>query len=335
MKTSKEAGEMRIFTGLTVVAGIALQPRRCLRLVGLAAVAVVAAAAGSGATEAFGSPAGTAPAHRNGRIVYADPGTRGRWSMFTVDVRGRGRMLLTRDGGIWPEWSPDGTKLLFTRGDRVFMLGAGRGAVPRLLLGGANRSGAHWSPDGRRIVFETTRGIEVANADGSGRRLLVRDESARFFFGDPDWSPDGREIVLTRATWSPLTWPWVPEQIYVMRSNGTGLRALTEDVAAADRVPRWSPDGTSILFARCPAPWTAQRTAPQLVVLKHDGSERTTIPIPGPDCVRIARWSPDGREILYLDERTGVELVNADGSVRRHLLSWADGVYGFSWQALR
>lgn len=130
----------------------------------------------------------------------------------------------------------------------------------RFLLGGANRSGAHRSPDGRRIVFETTRGIEAANADASGRRLPVREESARFFFGDPDWSPDGREIVLTGATWSPLTWPRVPEQIYVMRSNGTGLRPLTGDVAAADRVPRWSPDG----------------------------------------------------------------------SVRRHLLSWADGVYGFS-----
>jgi hypothetical protein len=44
----------------------------------------------------------------------------------------------------------------------------------------------------------------------------------------------------------------------------------------------------------------------------------------------------DGRDnqILYLNERTGVEVMNADGSARRRLLPWVLGVSGFSWQPL-
>jgi Tol biopolymer transport system component len=297
------------------------------------------------AGDAFGLPARSALARRNGRIVYADPGPGGRgWWMFTVNADGRDKKLLTRDGGISPRWSPDGTKLLFTRGDNLFVMRAGPGAVPRFLIGPINGAAAgpagrpelaaHWSPDGRRITFETVRGIEVANADGSGRRLLLRTRPRQLYFGNPDWSPDGGQIVLAGSQWAPLTWPaWVPEQIYVMRSNGTGLRQLTDDTTF-QRGPSWSPDGRWILFARCPAPWAKSRVS-ELVLLKPDGSDQRTIArLPGTDCVRNITWSPDGRKILYLNERTGVEVMNVDGGARRRLLPWVLGVSGFSWQPL-
>jgi Tol biopolymer transport system component len=182
--------------------------------------------------------------------------------MFTVDADGRDKKLLSRDGGISPRWSPDGRKLLFTRDDNLFVMRAGPGAVPRFLIkgpingpasvpAGIPELAAHWSPDGRRITFATVRGIEVANADGSERKLLLRTRPRQLYFGDPDWSPDGGQIVLDGAQWAPLTWPaWVPEQIYVMRPNGTGLRQLTDDTITAHAHPSWSPDGRWILL-----PW--------------------------------------------------------------------------------
>ena len=299
------------------------------------------------ARDAFGLPVRGSLARRNGRIVYADSGPGGGgWWMFTVNADGRDKKLLSRDGGISPRWSPDGRKLLFTRDDNLFVMRAGPGAVPRFLIkgpingaagsaGGIPELAAHWSPDGRRITFATVRGIEVANADGSGRRLLLRTRLRQLYFGDPDWSPDGGQIVLDGAQWAMLTWPaWVPEQIYVMRPNGTGLRQLTDDTITAHDHPSWSPDGRWILFARCPAPWNASRVS-ELVLLKPDGSEQRTIArLPGSDCVSNMTWSPDGRKILYLNERTGVEVMNADGSARRRLLPWALGVSGFSWQPL-
>jgi Tol biopolymer transport system component len=51
-----------------------------------------------------------------------------------------------------------------------------------------------WSLDGSQIAFATNAGIEVAQADGSGRRLLVPG-AAR----EPDWTPDGR-VVFVRPT---------------------------------------------------------------------------------------------------------------------------------------
>jgi Tol biopolymer transport system component len=283
-------------------------------------------------------------ARRNGRIVYADPGLGRGWMMFTVNAEGHDKKLLTRDGGIRPQWSPDGTKLLFTRGDHLFVMRAGPGAVRRFLIkgpingaagvtAGIPELAAHWSPDGRRIVFATVRGIEVANADGSGRRVLLRTRPRQLYFGDPDWSPDGRQIVLQGNQFAPLTWPSVPEQIYLMRSDGTGLRQLTYGFIRFHENPSWSRDGRRIVFARCPVPWATSRVS-ELVLLKPDGSDQRTIArLPGTDCVRMITWSPDGRKILYLNERTGVEVMNIDGSARRRLLPWALGVSGFSWQA--
>jgi Tol biopolymer transport system component len=132
------------------------------------------------------------------------------------------------------------------------------------------------------------------------------------------WSPDGGQIVLVGSSWAPLTWLSVPEQIYVMRSNGTGLRQLTYGFIRFHRDPSWSRDGRWILFARCPVPLAASRDVSELVLLKPGGSDQRTIArLPGTDCVRMITWSPDGRKILYLNERTGVEVMNLDGSARR------------------
>jgi Tol biopolymer transport system component len=293
-----------------------------------------------------GYPVRSSPARQNGRIVYADPGVGRGWSLFTVNAEGRDKKLLTRDGGSRPRWSPDGTKLLFTRGDNLVVMRAGRHPVRRLLIkgpingaagvtAGIPELAAHWSPDGRRIVFATVRGIEVANVDRSGRRVLLRTRPQQLYFGDPEWSPDGGQIVLQGNQFAPLTWPSVPEQIYLMRADGTGLRQLTYGFIHFHENPSWSPDGRWILFARCPVPWATGQEVSELVLLKPDGSgQRTIARLPGTDCVRMITWSPDGRRILYLNERTGVEIMNVDGSARRRLLPWVLGVNGFSWQPL-
>ncbi len=55
----------------------------------------------------------------------------------------------------------------------------------------------------------------------------------------PDVSPDGRLLALRSYR--------AQEDIYVVGTDGAGLRALTND-PASDRLPRWSADGRSILF---------------------------------------------------------------------------------------
>jgi dipeptidyl aminopeptidase/acylaminoacyl peptidase len=98
-----------------------------------------------------------------------------------------------------PNWSPDGTKLVFERvGDfpntdiELFSVSRdGREETrithdPRLNLEPA------WSPDGTKIVmhstelFELEYDVEVINADGSGRTFITSGPDQDV---DPDWQP--------------------------------------------------------------------------------------------------------------------------------------------------
>jgi Tol biopolymer transport system component len=94
----------------------------------------------------------------------------------------------------FPDLSPDGRSIAFTRTDRsaerIYVAPAG-GGTARLLTESPGAV-AKWSPDGTRIVFAANRGyyggIFVVNADGSNVRRLTE------VGGWPVWWPDGAQI---------------------------------------------------------------------------------------------------------------------------------------------
>jgi Tol biopolymer transport system component len=211
-----------------------------------------------------------------------------------------------------------------------------------------------WSPDGRRLVFWTDERspgeIYVADADGSGRRLLSRTEtkpSDQF----PAWSPDGRLIAFE----SRRSGDW---HIWVMRPDGSGVRRLTPpgrggyspqwapdgkrivytalwprsslaivDLAGDTRAlktlsidedwaPSWSPDGSSIAFAS-----TAQHEKGELYVVDtHGGTPRRLTQNTAADQDPV--WSPDSQLIVFDSGRAGLDevfVMNADGTDQRRI----------------
>lgn len=103
-------------------------------------------------------------------------------------------------------------------------------------------------------------------------------------------------------------------QIYVMNSNGSGLVRLTYS-GANDSFPRWSPNGTKILFQ-------SDRDHPEtgcndIYVMNSDGSGVTRLTTDANDD-SMASWSPDGSKIVFQSFRNGVNYqvysMNADGS---------------------
>jgi Tol biopolymer transport system component len=102
-------------------------------------------------------------------------------------------------------------------------------------------------------------------------------------------------------------------EIYTVRPDGTHLRRLTR-VGHAEN-PKWSPDGSQILFIRRVITAKSQRS--ELWVMNADGTGARRL---GPDTdVLAAAWSPTGRQIAIV--RPGsvgnilqVWLANADGS---------------------
>jgi dipeptidyl aminopeptidase/acylaminoacyl peptidase len=123
---------------------------------------------------------------------------------------------------------------------------------------------------------------------------------------EPDISPDGQWIAL-RSTGA-------QDDLYLLKSDGSGLRQLTSD-AWRERTPMWSPDGKRIAFhsdrsGRYEA-WTIQPDGSGLTQLTHSKGYEVLQP----------RWSPDGARIAWEDgDRAGViDLSGAGGETNEEL----------------
>ena len=155
--------------------------------------------------------------------------------LWVMRADGTGLSMVSRSGGD-PSWSPDSRSLVFTSRDYQFSIINADGTDGRGFLGYNLTRDPAWSPDGTRIAFVDVEdgGIWLINPDGSGLVKLT-DGS-----GIPVWSPDSRKLVFP-AFWGP------DPGIRVINRDGSGPAKLTN---ALDWDPRWSPDGSRVVFLR-------------------------------------------------------------------------------------
>src|SRR5262249_15489206 len=155
-----------------------------------------------------------------------------------------------------PVWSPDG-RFLYFASDRGGSMGIWRiaideatgrsGGAPEPVAAGVDVSMdlPHLSADGSSLVFRSMN-MSVNPAvfsfdpatERAGPVTLLQHRTG--ILSPSDISPDGRWLALGNLRDR-------QEDIFVMRADGTELSRVTDD-DARDRVPRFSPDGSSLVF---------------------------------------------------------------------------------------
>jgi Tol biopolymer transport system component len=134
-----------------------------------------------------------------------------------------------------PAWAPDGERLVFVNGDRLYTISKDGSGLRLILVVRELWPSPQWSPDGEQILFvshpsrDAPAGtMETVSVDGSGRRRLGLGDEPRF-------SPDGRWIAYSTG-----------RGVYVAGADGGDPRLVVRDGFS----PIWSPDGRYLAFGR-------------------------------------------------------------------------------------
>ncbi len=257
----------------------------------------------------------------------------GNWDVWTMGVDGTHLQQLThepsRDDAA--AWSPDGRRLLFTS-DRVNRIWPDLWLIDpehpemieRLSRGDGKYFSPSWSPDGSQIAFEFLptgppyKELRTMRLADRAVHVLSTEDILR---SQPAWSPDGKLLAFTSdRTGNPEIWIAELSPFEPGRPPFPPLvHQLTHD-PGIDRDPAWSPDGRFIAF-------TSNRSGnediwvmavPDFGAPPSNDSERPSglihhaPPTPQqltrhPAADHYARWSPDGRRLIFTSNRSGHE----------------------------
>ena len=288
------------------------------------------------------------------------------YNIWAINSDGTGLTAITRLSGsahgadsIAPQWSPDGTKILYSSG-RVLDGSDAALSQPNIWISNADGSGATaltqltvyapcygavWSQDGTKIAYyswraldgsnanpgqNASRNIWVMNADGSNdvpvTKITAADSDA------PVWSPDGTKIAF--VSFRALDGSDAPNgqeaafNVWVVNVDGSGaipITHLTGEVGSyQDQI--WSRDGTMLVFnSYIPSPsaddiWSAHPDGSALTQITHNGLTQSY----------ATDWSPDGSRVLY----TSSVATDGSGSPGQSLNIWTMNPDGTNQNAL-
>jgi Tol biopolymer transport system component len=198
-------------------------------------------------------------------------------------------------------WSPDGKRLACegfgepdsSRNGIYTIRSSDGGGLTRMTSSprGYDMPG-DYSPQGKRLVFarfdgnDDPVGLYVVKTNGSHLRRIT--PPGTIVSSPGDWSPQGNAIVFARRVRADRR-----NSLWVVHSNGSGLREIrlqaepacggpiSEPTSRGCIHPRWSPDGTRIIFSIFTE--TATGESESIYTVKADGTGLTQVVHGGAD----------------------------------------------------
>ncbi len=228
-----------------------------------------------------------------------------------------------------PQWSPDGTRLVYVQGKKIMVCNAD-GCQPREVADHpSGNSNPRWSPDGSRIAFYSRRrgweSVWVVSVEGGTPTQVT---PSGFDADDLVWSPDGRTIAFCSVRENDLT----TRGVYLVPSLG-GEETLVSPTGSWSGAPSFSPDSRTVAFLSDRDGWfhtflydvKAQTTRKLTADEIEDGGasfynvDRRSGPV----------FSPDGKRLALVRHRGGnfdVWVIGVDDG-RARCISREDGYY--------
>ena len=224
-------------------------------------------------------------------------------------------------------FTPDGNYLMFVRSDKstqnfryLYQMPV-LGGTPKQLVRDIDSAPA-FSPDGQRIAY--VRGILdpignnvlLANADGSGERVLAQRKGFGPGSASVSWSRDGRMLAVVSPETRNGVSQWVLETIAADTAEERDLQAFSISAQAT----AWLPDSSGLLVLRTD-PESALNQIWSVSYPKGEVS-RFTNDLVNYDgcCLEVTR---DGRSLVALEELSlsDVWVAKGNGSDARQITS--------------
>ncbi len=208
-------------------------------------------------------------------------------------------------GNFYPAFSPDGKTLAYVSNKEsdyfslssLYLYDLATKTEKRLKSG--VRSSFSWAPDGRKIYYaKTSRSNDHwSNIYDLYLYDIDRDQETRLTHGmranSPAVSPDGSTLAYVAGSDGTLN-------LYTMKTDGSDVKRLTS-YSDGEQVydPKWSPDGSTIIFD-----YSIRDGRDVYTVPASGGSASPLIATPSDE--RNAVYTPDGKNILFCSDKTGI-----------------------------
>lgn len=269
-------------------------------------------------------------------------------------------------------WSPGGSDLVFSKGQEIFVAKSDGGSPRKLATVSGSVFGLRFSPDSQRLRFTVhdmkndSESLWELHRDGSGLRPLLPgwNDSPQECCGT--WTPDGKYFLFQsfrsgrfnlwalpeRAHWfgghpQPTQLTNGPLDFTLPVPSRDGRRIFSVGVQRRAELVRYdarkgfvpyfggmsgiglafSPDGQWVAYISIPdqALWRS----------KVDGSERLQLTNASEMWAGLPRWSPDGKQIVFMGRKTNTSwrayLVSPNGGATRDLVPGAEAGVDPSW----
>jgi len=246
------------------------------------------------------------------RIAYWGGPMGDRSTVWTVLAAGGPPVRVTE--GAWvdwnPLWNPDGNYLYFSS-DRAGSMNLWRVRIreetgkilgpPEPVTTASPYAGyISLSRNGQRIAFvQVSRTINLQKVAFDPSRGVAINQPVPVTQGSrevnwPDASPHGEWLAFSSSR--------DQEDLYLIRTDGTGIRQLTSDIHK-DRAPRWSPEGKPIAF------YSDRSGKWEIWTINPDGSDLKQITWAS-SYLLLPIWSPTDNRLAYSMEGSSSFIVD-------------------------